>query len=669
MLKRKYNTETSNKLVRLTFKANNIQLVLNLLNTTQKYTILEACLHNGIYIPHFCYNKFLQIAGNCRICIVEVEKILKPIISCLNLVVENLNIFVNSFSIKKYRENVLEFLLINHPLDCPICDQAGECDLQEQTIKFGIDKSRFFKVKKTNFDIYLNNYIKLILNRCILCVRCVRYLREVNIDNNFVNILGTIGRGSLSKIHVYKNLNISISNSINIVDICPVGALTLKLNQFSYRPWELISHITFDYFDSFGLSIRVDFKNSKIIRVLPELDSIFFIESISDLTRLKSKFLNILSLNSNNFDNSYINNMFFNSKIVVLNLINNCFINFKNINIFFFSLLNKFKFFKTNSNYYLNNLNNYIISNKFFKNLNTMASIIINPNFKFYMFRFFLFLNIINKNFKNIKFFNTRDLTFFQLFCSSYCAIKKSIIFNNIKTNYSNLELNIYLIKYLSFFKSVLSFDNLLNFKLLNINNTIQSNFIIYIDSLKLLLNKSFKNNISLFYNINHNYDLDSIYNLLGKNIKSLSMNLKHFNFKSKQSYFTYHFSFANRISWECLYIKYLRRLEFGHPDRVAFDDPYINLNQYNGWNKNNEYRVEDDYDKEGYNRLGHWNPRHDNHKEKALIRSKSFIKFFFELKKEKNLSYLAKLVAYRKFRRKYAYGIKLEHSPDDLWI
>jgi hypothetical protein len=661
MLKR----ENINKIVNLTFKANNTQLVLNLLNSNQKYTILEACLQNGVYIPHFCYNKFLQIAGNCRICIVEVEKILKPIISCLNLVVENLNIFVNSFSIKKYRENVLEFLLINHPLDCPICDQAGECDLQEQTIKFGISKSRFFNFKKTNFDIYLNNYIKLILNRCILCVRCVRYLREVNTDNNFVNILGTIGRGSLSKIHLYKNLNISISNSINIVDICPVGALTLKVNQFSYRPWELISNITFDYFDSFGLSIRVDFKNSKIIRVLPELDSIFFIESISDLTRLKSKFLNLLALNLSTFYKIYIDNTFFNSKTLILNLINNCFINFKNTNIFFFNLLNKLKFFKTNFSYYLNNLNNYIISNKILNNLNTMRLIIINSNYKFYMFRFFLFLNIINKSFKNIKIYNTRDLNFSQSFYISFFISKKSIIFNNIKNNYSNLDLNIYLIKYLSFFKSLLSFDNLLVFKLLNINNNIQSNFIIYIDSLKFLFNKSFKNNISLFYNINHNYDLNSIYNLLGKNIKSLSMNLKIFNFKFKQVYFTYHLSFTNMINWDwfgwrCLYFT-----------RKVRELGLEILNMCNGWNKNNEYRVENDYDKNGYNPLGGWNPRHHKLRKKAFIYGKYYLSFFFGLKKERNLSIFAKLRAVKKFNRKYAKAkaIEFEDYPNELWI
>ncbi len=622
--KSKYNTE---KFVsRLTFKANNIQFVLGLMQKTQKFTILEACLSNGIYIPHFCYNKFLQIAGNCRICIVEVEKFVKPIISCLNLVVENLNIFVNSFSIKKYRENVLEFLLINHPLDCPICDQAGECDLQEQTMKYGLSKSRFFNLKKTNFDIYLNNHIKLILNRCILCVRCVRYLREVNIDNNYINILGTIGRGSLSKIHVYKNLDVNISNSINIVDICPVGALTLKVNQFSYRPWELISQNSFDYFDSFGLPIRVDYKNSKIIRILPELDSVFYIESISDLTRLKSKFLNIVSLNyGNNYinsDNFYINNTFLDSKPLMLNLINNCFINFKNINIFFFNLLNKFKFFKTSFNYYLNFLKDYIITNKFLTNLDKTPLILINQTYKFYMFRFFLYLNNINKRFKNIKYYNTKDIFIFNV----ELLHEKSIIFNNLNNNYSHLNLNVYLIKYLSFFKSVLSFDNLLLFKLLNINNKIQLNFIVYIDYLKILYNNNFKKINLAFFNINHTYNSDSIYNILGINVKSLSINLKPFNFNLKQSYYIYKFCIKNSNQ---------PLLKSIYNDYSIYDsyDSYRD-SKNNGNNNFGVWTPYDDFKGLGVSTYGYLNPYNTTHNKKKY---KIFIDYLLSLFLKKN--------------------------------
>jgi NADH dehydrogenase/NADH:ubiquinone oxidoreductase subunit G len=272
----------------IVFKVNDIKFTLSMLNMVTKITILEACLQAGIYIPHFCYSKYLLIAGNCRICIVEIEKFIKPIISCLNLCIDNLNIYTNTFSIKKFRENVLEFLLINHPLDCPICDQAGECDLQEQTIYYGLDKSRFFLKKKVNSDILLNNYIKLILNRCILCLRCVRFLRETNINSLNSNMLGVVGRGSSSKIHLFSNnLKILALGSGNIIDICPVGALTLKLNQFISRPWELRSIINFDIFDSFGLPIKIDYKNSEIVRILPYLDAIFYLEFISDITRFK----------------------------------------------------------------------------------------------------------------------------------------------------------------------------------------------------------------------------------------------------------------------------------------------------------------------------------------------------------------------------------------------
>lgn len=232
---------------KINIKINEINfLVYSNINTNK--TILDVCIENGIYIPHFCYNKFLSIAGNCRICLIEINKIVKPIISCLNICIDNLSIYTNSFSIKKYRENVLEFLLINHPLDCPICDQAGECDLQEQTQNFGLSNSRFFYLKNSKHNMFLNTYIKLILNRCILCMRCVRYLNEFN----QFRLLGVIGRGYLSKIGTYIESNMQFLNNSNIIDLCPVGALTLKLNQFSYRPWELDSIISIDFLDIFG---------------------------------------------------------------------------------------------------------------------------------------------------------------------------------------------------------------------------------------------------------------------------------------------------------------------------------------------------------------------------------------------------------------------------------
>lgn len=191
-------------------------------------TILEFCIFVGVFIPYFCYNKQLQIAGNCRICLIEIRKIVKPVISCLTLCISNLRIYTNSYSLKKNRENVLEFLLINHPLDCAICDQAGECDLQEQTLLFGLDRSRFFFHKKVTINFYFSTFIKLLLNRCILCLRCVRLLNEYNqVFFYKEQNLGILGRSYLSKITFYilSEKNINFINS-NIIELCPVGALT-----------------------------------------------------------------------------------------------------------------------------------------------------------------------------------------------------------------------------------------------------------------------------------------------------------------------------------------------------------------------------------------------------------------------------------------------------------
>ena len=143
----------------LKFKINDLNQTVNLLNNKFNPTILDFCIESGIYIPHFCYNKYLTIAGNCRVCIIEIAKFIKPIISCLNLCIDNLNVYTNSYSVKKFRENVLEFLLVNHPLDCPICDQAGECDLQEHSLNYGSDRSRFFFKKKKKKKIFLKNNI------------------------------------------------------------------------------------------------------------------------------------------------------------------------------------------------------------------------------------------------------------------------------------------------------------------------------------------------------------------------------------------------------------------------------------------------------------------------------------------------------------------------------
>ena len=505
-------------------KLNNEIITIKLVDNS-KITILEACLSMGVYIPHFCYNKNLLIAGNCRICIVEVEKIVKPIISCLNLCIDNLSIYTNSFSLKKFRENVLEFLLINHPLDCPICDQAGECDLQEQTLYYGLDKSRFFFKKKTNSDLYLNNFIKIILNRCILCVRCIRYLREVNINYEYSNLLGTLGRGSFSKIHLYNPLvELSSGASSNIIDICPVGALTFKYQQYIARPWEYNSIISFDFNDSFGLPIQLDFKMEKLIRVLPVLDSVFYLDFISDFTRLSvdmysSLFKLLYNLN--------IQNLKFNI-FKVLNLktfINfylplNSLYSFNILKLNFKNLVSNNKLFISSVNFVSNFNNKYLLSFNINNNFKILSFLYINSILKYNMFRFFVYLNEINKIYNNIFYIESEDFNILNIFDLN---IKKNMLMFINSLSFKNIsKKKKYLIQYLNFFKVVLNFDEIFGFIFEKVNMIFSE-----IKNLILINYKyiEFKNiidkNINLYSIKFIDYDLINIYNILGKNMNS----------------------------------------------------------------------------------------------------------------------------------------------------
>ena len=194
-------------------------------------TILKACELVDITIPRFCYHDKLSVAGNCRMCLVEVEKSPKPVASCAMPLANNMVIYTDTPLVKKAREAVLEFLLINHPLDCPICDQGGECDLQDITLNYGSDRSRFFEFKRGVEDKECGPIIKTIMTRCIHCTRCVRFISEIA----GADYLGTLGRGGNTEIGTYINKFIKTELSGNLVDLCPVGALTSKPYAFSAR--------------------------------------------------------------------------------------------------------------------------------------------------------------------------------------------------------------------------------------------------------------------------------------------------------------------------------------------------------------------------------------------------------------------------------------------------
>jgi len=244
-------------------------------------SVLEACKYVGITIPRFCYHETLSVAGNCRMCLVEIANTPKPVSSCTFPIMKDMQIYVDTPLVKKARENVVESLLLNHPLDCPICDQGGECDLQDQTKTWGSDYSRFFFNKRGVEDKDCGPLIKTIMTRCIHCTRCVRFGSEVA----GVDYLGTLNRGTSTEIGSYVSKMFNSEISGNVIDLCPVGALTSKPYAFKARPWELKSNESIDTTDSTGSNIYVNFKETEIVRILPKNNSKINGSIISDKAR------------------------------------------------------------------------------------------------------------------------------------------------------------------------------------------------------------------------------------------------------------------------------------------------------------------------------------------------------------------------------------------------
>ena len=244
-------------------------------------TVLQACELADVEIPRFCYHEKLSIAGNCRMCLVELDKSPKPIASCAMPAAEGMNIKTNTSFVEKARKGVMEFLLANHPLDCPVCDQGGECDLQDQSMYYGVDKSRFVENKRQVKEKYMGPLIKTQMTRCIHCTRCVRFATEVA----GVPEIGAIGRGENMEITTYLEKAMESELSANVIDLCPVGALTSKPYAFEARPWELKKTESIDVTDAVGSNIRVDTYDWEVKRILPRLNNDINEEWISDKTR------------------------------------------------------------------------------------------------------------------------------------------------------------------------------------------------------------------------------------------------------------------------------------------------------------------------------------------------------------------------------------------------
>ncbi|XP_022109177.1 NADH-ubiquinone oxidoreductase 75 kDa subunit, mitochondrial-like [Acanthaster planci] len=248
-------------------------------------TVLQACAVAGVEIPRFCYHERLSVAGNCRMCLVEVEKSLKPVAACAMPVMKGSRIKTNSEMTRKAREGVMEFLLMNHPLDCPICDQGGECDLQDQSMAFGSDRSRFtdnqFTGKRAVEDKNIGPLVKTIMTRCIHCTRCIRFASEVaGVDD-----LGTTGRGGEMQVGTYIEKMFMSEMSGNVIDLCPVGALTSKPYAFTARPWETRKTESIDVLDAVGSNIVVSTRSGEVMRILPRVHEDINEEWISDKTR------------------------------------------------------------------------------------------------------------------------------------------------------------------------------------------------------------------------------------------------------------------------------------------------------------------------------------------------------------------------------------------------
>jgi NADH-quinone oxidoreductase subunit G len=244
-------------------------------------TVLQACEMAGKEIPRFCYHERLSVAGNCRMCLVEQEKAPKPIASCAMPVADNMVIKTDSPMVKKARQGVMEFLLINHPLDCPICDQGGECDLQDQAMAYGYHSSRYREEKRAVPEKEFGPIVKTEMTRCIQCTRCIRFATEIA----GVEVLGATGRGEHMEVTTYVEKTINSELSGNLVDLCPVGALTSKPYAFIARPWELRKTESIDVMDAVGSAIRIDSRGREVLRILPRTNDDVNEEWLADKSR------------------------------------------------------------------------------------------------------------------------------------------------------------------------------------------------------------------------------------------------------------------------------------------------------------------------------------------------------------------------------------------------
>jgi NADH-quinone oxidoreductase chain G len=512
-------------------------------------TIIQFCDLINVVIPRFCYHEKLSIAGNCRMCLVEMNNGIKPVIACATNISANIEIALDSLLVKKARENVLEFLLINHPLDCPICDQGGECDLQDQTVVYGSDRGRFKEMKRSVEDKELGPVVKTIMTRCIHCTRCIRFSDEIL----GIKDLGVIGRGSSSEIKMNNVFFLDHELSGNIVDVCPVGALTSKPYAFTARPWDLKSIESIDVLDSLHSNIRVDIKGSRILRILPKINEQLNENWISDYTRFSYESVQgfrikypYLSLNKSFFgftDSDLFLRLGWEQCIEFFNIL----INLKNFNLFNFFISSGIGLFNSSFFYFITKFiknSNFLIESLPSFNIDSRSSYYVDSFNNFMKSNYFIFYNINLK--ENFSVFNSRMQSYLN---NSF--YKKFIFYIglNIKHTYSVYHIG----------NSASSFFSLLRGKNLNVNyfnslvkknasfNLFSSDisFNSYLSSLGIFDNLSV-NNFNFYSNISGYFDFGMNSDLLNNHDVLAQQNLFSYYYKTNKvennnSFFVYH--------------------------------------------------------------------------------------------------------------------------------
>nr|QYC61866.1 NADH dehydrogenase subunit 11 [Actinocyclus sp. mgcode 4] len=527
--------------------------------TVTKKSILDFCDNIKLNVPYFCYHNKLSLAGNCRMCLVEIKNSLKPIVSCTMLITNKMKIYTHSLLVKKARENILEFLLLNHPLDCPICDQGGECDLQDQSFLFGNYKKRFYNFKRIVIDKNISPIIKMLMTRCIHCTRCVRFSYEISGDNS--NLLGVFQRGVNSEIGTYVSKTFNSELSGNLIDICPVGALTFKQYSFINRNWELKNIKSIDFTDGFGLDTQIFISNNHLIKIQPSFNSTW----ITDKTRFsfdgmfsKERLTNKLLLNKNNssaywqtiFQNiieilyfkDHLNkhSLFFNLIIILNNQLD-----METLNIL--SLINKkyifIKLKKLEKITFSNDHEESFLLNSNKKELcfnKSQFCLLLNSNLRFegYSLNLKLRQNVLKNNLKVVSLSSITNLTFPVLYLGSTINTLNNIIEGNSIINQNLIySINPYIIHNSDIFKRK---DN---YNLIELYNVFK------------------KNNFNI-YNFNWN-GLNTLSNTLSDSGFNLYSNIKTFNFNDYHNSNILHlinikFNFLNKYLKKYLELKLL---------------------------------------------------------------------------------------------------------------